>query len=302
MPQPSPRIEPENLTHESKIPPIANKARHHTVQTYPTSTSTSLSFALPTSLAFFKRLTWELTLWTRPDITPTTANTISSHIPSLPPSAIRSAICLGVGYTGMTNDPKDQQPQLYIVFPHLQRDIDEDFWRIWHDEIVKPAFDEAWISSGLVSVWEAEDGSWSTVKAGPSAEQVLDRFDNVPEYRRYRAQHVEWPKWEDLEWEFSSPPDTYTLSKGMEGGFSDRRALVFDETWSAMRDMLKGGDEPREMSDPVLLAVWEKSVRVGESASVESLAKTVGVNWDAYVDSRFVEEGMFVVHVGEVAE
>ncbi|KAF2437872.1 hypothetical protein P171DRAFT_526644 [Karstenula rhodostoma CBS 690.94] len=295
-PQPIASTEPANLVHESKIPPIASKVRNQLAHQQIGATPVSLSFALPTSLAFFKRLTWELSPATGPDIDHTTATAIATHIPTLKTDAIQSALCLGVGHTGVTDATKDQYPHLYVVFPHRQRPIDEDFWRLWHTEIFKPAFDEAWISSRLVVVYEDAGLQWTTEKAAPTAEQVLDRFYNVPQYRRYRPQTSEWPKWVDS-WEFSEAQDRYTLSKGSEGGFSDARARVFDEAWKAMRDMLKGGDEPRDMSDPILLAVWKKTVEVQEPVSDDTLVKSVGKEWDVYVDSRFVEQGMFVVHV-----
>ncbi|KAL1598872.1 hypothetical protein SLS60_008015 [Paraconiothyrium brasiliense] len=289
---------PQELIHESKIPSITSKTRDSKLQPENVSTTTTLSFATPKSLAFFKRFTWELTPWTRPNIDPTTATAISAHIPTLPADAIHLAICLGVGYTAFSKACRDQRPHLYVVFPHLRRPIDEQFWRVWHTNIVKPAFDEAWISSGLVDVWEREDTAWITEKAAPTADQVLDRYDNAPSYRRQRPQQIQWPEWRDF-WEFDEEPSPRTLSKGSEGGFSYRRALVFDEAWSAMRDMLKGGDELREMSDPILLALWEKAVEVEEPVSADVLIKTVGKEWDAYIDLRFVEKNMFVVHLVE---
>jgi hypothetical protein len=297
-PQAVASIEPANLVHESRIPPVASKARYQPVKAHTATANAPLSFAVPTSIAFFKRLTWELTPLTRPGIDPTTATAIAAHIPTLTADAIHFALCLGVGSTGLTNAAKDKQPHLYVVFPHLRRPIDEKFWRLWHTEVIKPAFDETWISSGLVNVWEDKDFQWSTEKAAPTADEILDRFYNAPEYRRYRPRRIEWPTWNDP-WEFSDPPSPDVLAKGLEGGFSDARARVYDEAWSAMRDMLKGGDEPREMSDPVLLAVWEKNVEVHEFVSHDSLVKSVGKEWDVHVDSRFVENDMFVVQVEE---
>ncbi|KAL5414062.1 hypothetical protein PMIN06_011398 [Paraphaeosphaeria minitans] len=298
-PQPTPSTQPENLVHESGIPSIASKARNQPTHPRNAVTSISLSFAFPTSLAFFKRFLWELTPLTRPDIDPTTATAIAAHVPTLTADAIQSALCLGVGHTGFkrTDATKDQYPHLYVVFPHLQRPIDERFWRLWHTEIVKPAFDEAWVASRLADVYEDAELQWITEKAAPTAEQVLDRFYNVPGYRRHRPQNIGWPGWVD-EWEYvEHVPDRYALAKGAEGGFSDTRAWVFDEAWTAMRDMLKGGDEPEEMSDPILLAVWKKTLEVQEPGFEDSLVKSVGKEWDVYVDSRFVEPGMFFVHV-----
>jgi hypothetical protein len=297
-PQAIASIEPANLLHESRIPPIASKIRYQPSQRHTAASSASLSFAIPTSLAFFKRLTWELIPFTRPGIDHTIATAIAAHISTLTADAIQFALCLGVGNTGLTHASKDKQPHLYVVFPHLRRRIDEKFWRLWHTEVVKPAFDEAWISSGLVDVWEDKVYRWSTEKAAPTADQILDRFYNAPEYRRYRPQHIEWPAWYDP-WELATPSSPYILPNGSEGGFSDARARVYNDAWSAMQDMLKGGDEPREMSDPVLLAVWEKDVEAYELVSDYNLVKKMGKEWDAHVDARFVENDMFLVHVGD---
>ncbi|KAJ4291611.1 hypothetical protein N0V90_009506 [Kalmusia sp. IMI 367209] len=293
IPQTTSNMETTNRTHESDIAPLAIKCRAPPASLTSITTQSTLSFALPTSLAFFKRLTWELTPWKRLPISFATATLVSTYIPSIPPSALPFALCLGVSYLGYINSPKDKLPHLYVVFPHLRRDVsnDEKFLRVWHDEVVKPAFDEAWIRSGLVDVWEdPKDYKLVTGEIAPSADETFERFKRLK-----HPQYCLWPAWKD-EWAHSHPPPG-RLAHGEEGGFSDRRVDVFNEAWSAMRGILNGREEPGEMSDPVLLAVWMKEAHAGEGVGAENLMNFVGKEWDAYTDSRFVQNGMFVVHV-----
>lgn len=126
---------------------------------------------------------------------------------------------------------------------------------------------------------------WVTGKAAPSFEEVCERFYDKG-LRVHRSQHVEWPFWKD-EWR-----SKYSGKGGLEGGWSDARAKVLGEAWGAARDMGKGLGAVEGM---VLLAVWEKEV---EAEGVDELVERVGKEWDGYVDSRFVEEGMFFVDLG----
>lgn len=165
--------------------------------------------------------------------------------------------------------------------------------------MVKPAFDEAWVQSGLVDVYKkTEDGTvWVTEKAGPTATEVYDRYYESEYPWLLRPQHRVWPVWSDA-WAYREPPaeDKGTLARGIEGGYSDKRARVFEEAWSSIQGMLRGDGYPGEMSDPVLLAVWEKEV---EAEDAGSLVRKVGREWDAYADSRYVKEGDFFVHLDE---
>ncbi|KAF1980126.1 hypothetical protein BU23DRAFT_548321 [Bimuria novae-zelandiae CBS 107.79] len=290
----------QNLTHESKIPPIVSKIRNQFASAAHALPRTPLSFALPSSLAFFKRLTWELIPRTRPPIDAAVATAIAARFPpeTITAAAISHAFCLGVGFTDTSYGAKDHLPHLYVVFPKLRRDVRDDirFLSAWHDGLLKPAFDEAWIDSGLVDVWENTIGgtTWSTTKAAPAAATVFDRFYNATDIWMGRPQHKEWPKWNDP-WVYSHPQSPEKLSQGMEGGYSDARARVLIEAWSSIQDMLKGW-EGQEMSEPILLAIWRKEFHADDETS---LVQVVGKEWDAFVDSRFVEPGKFVVHLGQ---
>ncbi|KAF2242848.1 hypothetical protein BU26DRAFT_438017 [Trematosphaeria pertusa] len=257
----------------------------------------SLSFALPTSLAFFKRLTWEQTPWTSQKISPHNAHIIASHLTSLSPhpiapEAIQHALCFGVSYTSTSNGSKDSYPQLFVVFPHLRRDIsrDEKFLRVWHDEVVKPAFDEAWKESGLVKVHGSErdairrlnarpSGTWTVCDAEP-AESILRRLQKGNK----ASIHVSWPDWTG-----SSDP---TGGAGEEG---DQRAYIFDEAWISMKGMVDAHPDLAEMQEPFLLAVHRGNVDVVQGMDLVKVHERVGQYWEQFADSRFMTPESFSV-------
>jgi hypothetical protein len=120
------------------------------------SLQTKLSFCLPTSLAFFHHLTWNQTPWTTrslptKSISPicaSDAHTIAHHL-DVSAESIQNALYFGGHPTG---------PSLYVIFPHATTRVstNERFLTIWHDQVVKPAFDRAWRDSGLVDVHGAD--------------------------------------------------------------------------------------------------------------------------------------------------
>ena len=78
-----------------------------------------------------------------------------------------------------------------------------------------------------------------------------------------------------------------------EGRWSDERTRGMEWAWDAVKGMIRGNGQVGEMSDMVLMAVWEKEVQVG---GADELVKEVGRQRDEFVDSRFVEEGKFYVN------
>jgi hypothetical protein len=126
------------------------------------SVKTELSFCLPTSLAFFKDFTWKQTPWIHRyttsraianPITLANADFISRFFVNhdISPEVVEKALFFGSSSTGIN---------FFVVIPYVKYNInlatDERFLRIWHDQIVKPAFDRAWIDSGLTPVCGAE--------------------------------------------------------------------------------------------------------------------------------------------------
>lgn len=124
-----------------------------------TNTSTEFSFCLPTSLAFFKNLTWEQTPWVphfideKPvnPINRIDAKTIKNHLRGhlgqhVSISAIQNGLLLGSAYptTGVCG-PLGTYPHVFVIFPHAKTHAatNPHFLHTWHDEVVKLAFDRA---------------------------------------------------------------------------------------------------------------------------------------------------------------
>jgi len=277
-------------THEANIPFLSTKAR---VNQVPGPCQTNLAFAIPSSLAFFKRLTWEQTPWTVPAIPASTAQTISSYT-RIPVEAILNALPLGISYIGESNAEKKCYPHLYVVFHRLRRNItlDPKFLEFWYDEVVKPAFDLAWEQSGLVEVygmprdWQHSrtgrwgEGTWTRCNADPASTFLQLLSDG-----RSKSIHATWPEFTD-EWD-----------GGQEGQWSDIRAKILDEAWTAMKGMVDLYS--MEMQDPLLLAVWEQGAICNDAAE---MAERVGGMWDVYADSRFVNDKWFTVDLEPVVE
>jgi hypothetical protein len=276
-------------THEAEIRSLGTKAR---VNQVPGRCKTNFTFAIPSSLAFFKRLTWEQTPWTLNPISASKARIISSYT-FLPVDALQNALPLGVSYTGESNAEKKQYPHLYVVFHRLRRNITRDpkFLEFWHDEVVKPAFDLAWEESGLVEVhgmpsdvrgtsgrWG--EGTWTQCNADPAS-----HFFELLCGDRNKSVHTAWPEYSDA-WE-----------GGQEGQFSDIRAKLFDEAWTAMKGMVSG--YAAELQDPLLLAVWDTEASCDDAAE---MVEGMGCLWDVYADSRFVNDKWFTVHLDQVVE
>jgi hypothetical protein len=257
-----------------------------------TQIQTSLSFALPTSLSFFKRLTWEQTPWTNLTINFFSASTISTLLtplnPLLTPSVIQNALCIGVSYPSTIFHPgrtsvgrKVNFPHVYIVFPYLKRDVraDPSFLKVWHDTIVKPAFDNAWIDSYLVSVRKNKnglEGSQPTTKCtAEGSEYIIDKFllkgKDV-------SVHREWPDF-DVREHF----------------VEDKRVEIFEDAWDGMKGMLKDRIDLAEFREPVLLAIWGLTVKGEEGVSHERVVECVKQKWSEFADGRFCVDGSFKV-------
>jgi hypothetical protein len=108
------RRNPANPTHESAIPRLSTKAHVREVES---PCKINLSFALPSSMAFFKCLTWEQCPWALPPIPRPKTETIADYT-KIPVEAILNSVPLGVSYKSVTNGVKEDYPHLYVVFPH----------------------------------------------------------------------------------------------------------------------------------------------------------------------------------------
>lgn len=287
--------------HKHDIPTMSSQAHQVNVE----ACFSELSFCLPTSLAFSNRLTWEQTPWATCTLHGRVTNYINerdAHIITeylttqcgldVPNEAIQHALSFGVAYSPDTNEPNGVYPQFFVVFPHLKRNISRDpnFLEIWHDQIVKPAFDRAWKDSGLVKVCGSEKdhigrflpsgGTHTDCDAHP-AKGFLERLANGnPGFVNAR-----WPEW----------PDSPVAGRASEGKHSNTRAKIFDEAWKSIIGMVDGHPDMNEFREPFLLAVYREQIHLNHESSLTNNFRLVADEWHKFVDSRFVVPGSFKV-------
>ncbi|KAJ4362974.1 hypothetical protein N0V83_010091 [Neocucurbitaria cava] len=309
----------KSTIHERDIPSLADQS----VSSQTETCRTELSFCLPTSLAFFKRLTWEQTPWIGSTANSVSANPINmldaqtiaqylnSHLPqTVTVEAIRNAVLFGSTYpaspTTITASPSPSEdispictsPHLFIIFPHAKGHTTSNpsFLRPWHDAIVAPAFNRAWRDSFLTRIHGAEPdgltrilaptGTHTSHDALPAAGFLSHLQNGAPTCVR-----TQWPAWTTDNW-----------GLGVEGRDSGARARVLDEAWDAMCGMLKSYPGMEAYRDPVLLAVSRARIYVaGDEMNMAGKVRCVVQEWDKVVDARFVRSGSFKVVFQSVA-
>ncbi|KAH7070951.1 hypothetical protein FB567DRAFT_538993 [Paraphoma chrysanthemicola] len=269
-----------------------------------TSTSTTLSFCLPTSLSFFHRLTWEQTPWiehtlnSRP-ITPISthdARTIAaqlSHASNTPISAlsIEKALFFGSSYPLATSAADAQLsskigtfPLLFIVFPHLSHTtqhpaLNANFLRVWHDQIVKPAFDAAWHASHQAPTYGAAIDGLTRIQQPHGVRTAFDArpWSGLAALLQKRGECVKavrevWPQDSEL----------------------------LGQAWTSMTGMLQGFPGLKEYRDPVLLAVGRgRGDRGHDVGGSEVFEKVQGV-WSEFGHVHEVVRDSFRVVVETV--
>ncbi|KAF1832543.1 hypothetical protein BDW02DRAFT_481595, partial [Decorospora gaudefroyi] len=267
---------------------------------------TELSFCLPTSLAFAKRLTWEQTPWIRFNVNNKSANPINesdaylisqylaSHVGTpVTPAAIQNALLFGSTYPSSPcpSDPHLRtSPRLFVVFPHATTNPsrDEKFLKIWHDEIVKPAFDCAWNDSGLTPIYGAPMDGQTHILPPTGTRTERDAFPASGFLTRLRRGdqgevRAYWPAWED------------NWGLGNEGRYTGVRRTIYTEAWAAIKGMLKDHPQLASYQNPILLALCRGVVYVNARLNTQDKFKSVAQEWDALVDSRFIKPGSFKV-------
>lgn len=304
------------ITHERDIPGLATQATSSKAETC----STELSFCLPTSLAFAKRLAWEQTPWIEHTANNKSANpinmldaqTISQYLTShlrqpVTVQAVQNAVLFGSTYPVSPPTPSflpssssahlSTSPVLFIIFPHAKghnTSRNPSFLRTWHDQIVKPAFDRAWKDSGLAAIHGAEPDAFTRIPlpsppTGTStchdafpAKGFLARLRSGSRTRSSTSStRTAWPAWTTENW-----------GPGTEGAHSGTRARILDEAWTSICGMLAGHpDLGAAYQDPVLLAVCRARIFVAEEMSTEGKVRAVAQEWDKVVDARFVRRG-----------
>lgn len=280
----------------------ANQNNRHTRTRHPSLASTAtksniaspcetrLSFALPTSLAFFKRLTWEQRLWTSPVLPQAADRKIASQTSPIlaeiqgiyvTPESIERAIGFGVSYNATANAAKKRYPHLFTVFPHLRHEITDDFEFIgfWHYQIVKPAF------NGTPRDERTRDSPFGADKYTHCDADPAPYFVKRLQQYLIASVHITWPKYADP-WE-----------SGREGKWPDKRANIFHKAWVSMECTIRRHPALKQMQDPVL-AVWGQEAEANDE---RRLVEDMSGLWDAYVDSRFIMDYSFEVCCERVA-
>jgi hypothetical protein len=265
----------------------------------------NLSFCLPTSLAFAKRLTWEQTPWipnrlNNKSVNPIDetdahriANYLASHGHDVSQVDVQRALLFG-----STTREEDQMsedigtyPHIFVIFPHatMVPYLDNQFLKIWHDDIVKPAFDRAWKDSGLTLVHGASLDTPTRVLPATGVRTSRDARPASGFLERLRngksgAVRDYWPSWTDKSWPL-----------GLEGKHTGTRTTIYHEAWGAIKGMLKDHPQLASYQDPILLALSRGQIHVNPQLSTKDKYKCVAQDWDQLVDSRFVKPGSFQV-------
>jgi hypothetical protein len=284
--------------HERDIPSISAKASEVKLS----ECYSRLSFALANSLAVAKRLTWEQTPWLNPNLEPSACTQIAEYVSvqlgaEIPWEAFQYACLLGETYEDSAKETGlGTYPQLFLVFPHLRRDVskDEGFLRVWHDELILPAFNRSWEDSELVEVTGANKDFVGRIKSTPGglhhsreAYPVAGFLDHLRKKRTHRV-HTHWPEWHD------------PWNGGHEGKFTDKRAKIFDEAWLSIRGMLKDHPQMKDFQGAFLLVVNRAHTDFSMSFPLPRVYKAVGNQWDKCVDARYIMPGTFKVVVENV--
>jgi hypothetical protein len=204
---------------------------------------------------------------------------------------------LGETYRGNAEEFRPREcPQLWVVFPHCGRDLlkDGEFLKAWHDHIVKPAFEKAWEESGLLPASDSPgdangQGMHSqSDSVHPSKAMSFDELlKHVTANERQQAVRTRWPEWIDQQ-----PERGYS-----EGPFSDKRAKVYNDAWTAMKKML---NQHKKLKDPILLCINRSTTEFGLEMPLHTIYDRVGQQWNKSVDARFVVPRTFKVVVETV--
>jgi hypothetical protein len=232
---------------------------------------TDTSFCLPTSLAFFRDLVWEQTPWIPRftdekrinPITATDARNITSRM-DLDQEAVQNGFLFG----------SSADHQLYIIFPHADANParDERFLTIWHDEIVKPAFDRAWKDSGLALRHGAELESKVRILPPMGVRTLQDAVPAIDIVRRLNlnSAHIVSAPWP------SSPAH-------------------LEEAWDSVTGMLRAYPGLEAFQDPQLLAIYRAEIHLNATMKAGEIYAEIAKEWDGKVDARFVVKNSFRV-------
>lgn len=287
--------------HESDIPSITLNFKNIKAE----ECFAALSFVHLNSLAAAKRLTWEQTPWLFPKLEVSTCKQIASLVPAhvgqeVSWEALHNGLILGATYTSGWNDAAGElletHPFLMVIFPHIKQDIsrNETFLKLWHDDIVCPAFNRAWEDSGMVDVYGANKDFMARINLplnGPIHGMEAHLFEGFKHHIRngsMRCVRTFWPAWKD----FWGP--------GYEGKHSDIRAKILDDAWKSIIGIIEGHPDLQEFQDPFLVAIHRARTDVNPDSKLGDIYQAIGHQWDQVIDSRFAVPGSFKVFVETV--
>ncbi|KAF1946870.1 hypothetical protein EJ02DRAFT_491923 [Clathrospora elynae] len=235
---------------------------------------TELSFCHPTSLAFAK---------------PNRINEADAHLiahklvsnfgQTVTPKAIQSALLFGSTYLSPETDEElGKYPYLFVVFPNLKASpaCNEIFLEIWHNDIVKPAFDGAATDSRIRILPPSKT---RTPRDALSVSGFLEHLRN----KNPTAVRDRWPVWID-DWHL-----------GTEGQHTGIRPAIYSEAWQGIKGILKEHLQLPSYQNPILLALCRGRVYVGTQMSSHVKFKSVTQEWDRFVDARSVTSRSFKV-------
>ncbi|KAF2475816.1 uncharacterized protein BDR25DRAFT_379381 [Lindgomyces ingoldianus] len=207
---------------------------------------------------------------------------------NIKPCAFSQAIYFGEARS--ESEAVNTRPGLYIIFPYLKQSVtrNDKFLKIWHDDIVGPAFNRAWEDSGLVDLFRMQNHVKKTISGNNRQKMAHPAINLIHHLQNNKTNKLreQWPEFHDPE------------VQNNEGKYTGLRSNIFDEAWKSILGMVK--DHPQlggEFQDPFLLVVHEIHIDINQDMSVQDKYGSVGRNWDLSIDSRYIVPKSFKVIV-----
>lgn len=131
---------------------------------------------------------------------------------------------------------------------------DEKFLKLWHDEIIKPAFDRAWQDSAQTRLTGAFKNAFVHILPATGVRTAMDAhpFSGFSSRLRKGA-----PGHVSAAWPADNPK-------------------VLNDAWDAIQGMLKGHPDLEEYLDPMLMAVQRDEVWFGEQLGARGVYEGMG--------------------------
>jgi hypothetical protein len=156
---------------------------------------------------------------------------------------------------------------------------------IWHDEIVKPAFDRAWEDSGL-KIAQTRGVSVDMPVRILAAGSVTSVMDALP-FSGFKTRLANY---------------THLSIAGpaVSTSWPPHSPVLLAEAWQSITGMLNDHPDMQGWQDPVMLAVWEEDVVWNEETGMGRVYESVAREWERVIDARYVVQGSLRVIVETV--